>query len=334
MTLLNNHSLSRWYAPLVIVTGLFGIMFLHLVPVYLAGLLVFFAVRKTASLMPKRWYPRLASWLAFLILLAVTLFVIRTLYLGGVKYIHNAIANRALMNTLDLGWDRFLSNLSPATVQYLPPSFESLIDNFTDLIGAHWATVGALSHSIFHGVVLSIVGIAVGVLIALEPKHTYVGVFDTLAKEVERVARGFWGVLSSQFVISLINTSLTCIYLFVMLPKADVHLPYPVFLVMVTFVAGLLPVLGNLISNTVIVLMSFTVSALVAVSSLVFLILIHKLEYFLNAKIIAMNIHAKPWELLMALVVGDAAFGLSGLMVAPFFYGYYKLLIKENVRSP
>ena len=44
--------------------------------------------------------------------------------------------------------------------------------------------------------------------------------------------------------------------------------------------------LGNLISNTVIVMVSLSVSLYVAIGSLVFLIAIHKLEYFINARII------------------------------------------------
>ncbi len=65
---------------------------------------------------------------------------------------------------------------------------------------------------------------------------------------------------------------------------------------LVTFVAGLIPVVGNLISNSVIVLLSLGVGPGVALASLVFLIVIHKLEYFLNARIVGGEIHASAWE--------------------------------------
>jgi predicted PurR-regulated permease PerM len=69
--------------------------------------------------------------------------------------------------------------------------------------------------------------------------------------------------------------------------------------VAVTFIVGLLPVIGNLISNTIIVVVSLSVSPLLAVSSLVFLVVIHKLEYFVNARVMGSEIHARAWELLL-----------------------------------
>ena len=59
-------------------------------------------------------------------------------------------------------------------------------------------------------------------------------------------------------------------------------LPLTKTMIALTFVVGLLPVLGNLISNTIIVVVSLSVSLLTALGSLVFLIVIHKLEYFVN----------------------------------------------------
>ena len=56
-------------------------------------------------------------------------------------------------------------------------------------------------------------------------------------------------------------------------------------MIAITFIAGLLPVIGNLISNTVIVIVSLSHSLPTAAVALLFLIVIHKLEYFLNARI-------------------------------------------------
>ena len=91
-----------------------------------------------------------------------------------------------------------------------------------------------------------------------------------------------------------------------------------------TFVVGLLPVVGNLVSNTVIVIVSLSHSVQAAGGSLLFLILIHKLEYFLNARIIGKRIESRAWELLAAMLVMEAAFGLGGLIAAPIYYAYLK----------
>jgi predicted PurR-regulated permease PerM len=94
--------------------------------------------------------------------------------------------------------------------------------------------------------------------------------------------------------------------------------------VLVTFIVGLLPVIGNLISNTLIVAVSLSVSMGTAIASLAFLVIIHKLEYFLNAKIIGGQIESRAWELLLAMLIMEAAFGLPGVIAAPIFYAYLK----------
>ena len=111
------------------------------------------------------------------------------------------------------------------------------------------------------------------------------------------------------------------------------HLPLMQMLVILTFLLGLLPVIGNLISNTLIILISFSVAPWVAVISLIYLILIHKLEYFLNAKIVGKTIQAQSWEILLSMLVMETIFGFSGLILAPILYAYIKkeLLLNEFI---
>ena len=103
-----------------------------------------------------------------------------------------------------------------------------------------------------------------------------------------------------------------------------IHLPLAKTMVVVTFLAGLLPVIGNLISNVVIVVLSLAHSPQVAVASLVYLVVIHKLEYFLNARIVGSRIQAQAWELLLAMLAMEAAFGIAGVVAAPIYYAYVK----------
>ena len=96
----------------------------------------------------------------------------------------------------------------------------------------------------------------------------------------------------------------------------------------VAFIVGLIPVAGNLISNTIIIILSLGSSLYVALASLVFLVVIHKLEYFLNAKIIGSEIESSAWELLVAMVVFERIFGIGGIIVAPVYYAYLKNELK------
>jgi predicted PurR-regulated permease PerM len=44
----------------------------------------------------------------------------------------------------------------------------------------------------------------------------------------------------------------------------------------------------------------------------------------LNAKIIGAQINAKAWELLTAMLIMEALFGIPGVIAAPVFYAYLK----------
>jgi predicted PurR-regulated permease PerM len=147
---------------------------------------------------------------------------------------------------------------------------------------------------------------------------------SVLATRVSHFAEAFRQIVFAQFKISAINTAFTALYLFVLLPLFHQHVPLPKTLVLITFITGLMPVIGNLISNTLIVAVSMSVSVATAAGSLVFLIAIHKLEYFLNARIIGGQIQSRAWELLIAMIVMDAAFGIPGAIAAPIFYAYVK----------
>ena len=79
-----------------------------------------------------------------------------------------------------------------------------------------------------------------------------------------------------------------------------------------------------MIPPTVIFLIALSVAPFAAVMALIYLIVIHKLEYFVNARIIGGQIRARAWEILLALLVMDAAFGIAGLVAAPIYYAYLK----------
>jgi len=166
-----------------------------------------------------------------------------------------------------------------------------------------------------------------GAMVALHeaaPIETNRPLARELVERLERLGDAFRRVVFAQVQISLINTVLTGIYLALVLPLFGVNLPFKKTLIAVTFITGLLPVLGNLISNVVIVVVSLSYSLNVAVGSLLFLIVIHKLEYFLNARIVGRRVESRAWELLLAMVAMEAAFGISGVIAAPIYYAYVK----------
>ncbi|HTL18957.1 MAG TPA: AI-2E family transporter [Patescibacteria group bacterium] len=140
-----------------------------------------------------------------------------------------------------------------------------------------------------------------------------------IAHRFATLYRGFVTVMGAQVIISAVNTVLTAIFVLA------THLPYGVVIVGVSFLCGMIPVVGNLISNTIIVGVGFTVSPTMALVALIFLIAIHKLEYFLNSKIVGWRIHNPLWLTLLALVVGERLLGVPGMILAPVILNYIKL---------
>ncbi|MGH9456435.1 MAG: AI-2E family transporter [Thermoanaerobaculia bacterium] len=152
-----------------------------------------------------------------------------------------------------------------------------------------------------------------------------------LKQKVGRFTAAFAQVVSAQVKISAINTTLTAIYLLAILPPfIDRRLPFTVTMIFITFVAGLIPVVGNLISNTVIVVVSLGAGLWVAVASLLFLVLIHKGEYVINSKIVGAKTGSQIWEILLAILIGEAAFGLQGIILGPVIYTFVKRELREK----
>jgi len=104
-----------------------------------------------------------------------------------------------------------------------------------------------------------------------------------------------------------------------------VRLPHAPLLIAVTFLCGLVPIVGNLISNTIIVFVALTVSLKLAIGALVFLVAIHKLEYLLNSKIIGDRIRNPVWLTLIALIIGERLMGIPGLILAPVVLNYLRV---------
>ena len=142
---------------------------------------------------------------------------------------------------------------------------------------------------------------------------------DEIAARFTALYHSFTTVMGAQISIAAINTALTAVFV------VAVRLPHPVVVIGVTFFCGLLPVVGNLISNTIIVAIGFIVSPQMALGALAFLVVIHKLEYFLNSKIIGARIRNPIWVTLLALVLGEKLMGIPGMILAPVLLNYLKM---------
>ena len=149
---------------------------------------------------------------------------------------------------------------------------------------------------------------------------------DEVSMRFRDFYRSFATVMGAQITISLINTILTAIFVVM------VRLPHAPLVIAITFLCGLVPIVGNLVSNTIIVFLALTVSLKLAIGALVFLVAIHKLEYFLNSKIIGDRIRNPVWLTLIALIIGERLMGIPGLILAPVVLNYLRVeMLKVEV---
>ncbi len=203
---------------------------------------------------------------------------------------------------------------------------DALRDSAVQWLRDHAAEIRKAGGEVGRGLAYALIGMVIGALVAVrEVASCRDGPAGTRCQAALGLFEdAFSRVVLAQIRISALNTLLTAIYLEIVLRALDVHLPLSKTMIALTFVAGLLPIIGNLVSNTVIVVISLSYSLPIALGSLVFLIVVHKLEYFINARIVGSQINASAWELLLAMLVMEAAFGLPGVIAAPVFYAYAK----------
>ena len=151
------------------------------------------------------------------------------------------------------------------------------------------------------------------------PNNLYSIYCNEISARFSDFYHSFSTVIGAQMTISAINTILTAIFVLV------VGLPYGAVVVGLTFLCGLFPIVGNVVSNTVIVFIGFLVSAKIAFIALIFLVVIHKLEYFLNSKIVGARIRNPIWLTLIGLIIGEKLMGVPGMILSPVILNYLRV---------
>jgi len=215
----------------------------------------------------------------------------------------------------------------PAAISAKLPQQDDLLVNAGALLRQHATDIGTVGLGALKNIGYTLIGILLGAMFAISARiepHRLGPVSTRLMEQFIAVENAFWRVISAQVRISALNTLLTGIYLAVILPSLGIQLPFTKTLIAVTFFAGLLPVIGNLISNTAITIISVSQSLYVAAGSLAFLVIIHKLEYFINARFVGAQINAKPHEILVMMLLMERLFGPAGVVAAPVFYAWLK----------
>jgi predicted PurR-regulated permease PerM len=326
-------------APLIaswILAGiaLLVISFLHLVSALVAGLLVYELVGLIAPAIERHLIHRWSRWLAVASLAILTIAILILAGFGVAAFLRSeASSPEVLTDKLNQIITEARGKLPPYFVESFPGNVDDLRTLASGWLDEHSKEVQKIGTDVLHLFVRALVGMIIGALVSLlevNRNKRHQPLAAALIARISRFANAFRQVVFAQVRISALNTVLTTIFLFAILPALGIHLPLSKTLIAITFFAGLLPVVGNLISNTAIMIAGLSVSVFAGIFALIFLVVIHKLEYFFNARIVGSSIKARAWELLVAMLVMEVAFGLGGLVLAPIYYAYVKRELSER----
>ncbi|MEP6662469.1 MAG: AI-2E family transporter [Verrucomicrobiota bacterium] len=272
-------------------------------------------------------------------LLAVILYIVAVATIGCGLFYFSRQAYIALPDIAE--------NTIPAVVNYaeqkkieLPFSdYASLKTVALKEVREGFANIGHYLRETTLQIAMLLIGLVVAANLFLNSKWEMEGDPDTVKDSVYSVVSGeiaarfgtfyrsFAIVIGAQIVISAINTGLTAIFLIWN------GYPYVIVIIGLTFLFGLLPIVGNLLSNSLILGVGFTISPRTALIALIFLIVIHKLEYFLNSKIVGDRIKNPMWLTLLGIILGEKLMGIPGMILAPVVLHYLKVEASRNIIS-
>ena len=327
----STHEYAAWTLA---VLGIFFVLKFHLLPALIAGLLVYELVHVFFPLFVRHLSTGRAKGVAVGLIVLLVLSLVAAASFGIIVYMKSegGSLSALLANMADI-LESSRATLPKWLADYLPSSADGISDKLSHWLREHAAELQLIGKETGHILAHMLIGMVIGAMVSLREAcatDSSGPLAKALAERIFRMGEAFRRIVFAQVRISAINTVFTAIYLALVLPLFGVSLPLTKTMIVVTFIAGLLPVIGNLISNTVIFVVSLANSPGVAMSSLGFLIVIHKLEYFLNARIVGTQINAKAWELLTAMLVMESAFGLPGLVAAPICYAWLKDELKQR----
>ncbi|VFP83929.1 AI-2E transporter family protein [Candidatus Erwinia haradaeae] len=319
--------LCKTLSLIMVITALFAIFPLHLLPCFLTGFLVYEILLGLTLLVERFITGQVARWISITLLIILLVFM---LSLGIQKLIQFLIHDFHNLADCYTAVSQLLQDaqrtLSPLITNYLPLDMKELQQTLLIWLNSN-LTMKTFGHSTAHTAATMLIGMVLGAMISLRKESTdrlKTPLKYAILDRLHILSEAFHNVIFAQINVSIVNTLLTGCFLFGILPLFVPPFPFSKTIIVLTFFTGLLPIIGNLISNTVIVLIGLSISLQAALISLIYLIFIHKLEYFMNARIFSSCINAKTWEILLAMLVFQCAFGLSGVIAAPIYYAYIK----------
>jgi predicted PurR-regulated permease PerM len=148
---------------------------------------------------------------------------------------------------------------------------------------------------------------------------------ERMSNDMYRVIKGY---VNGQVLLAFVAACLVLPGLLIF------HVSYPVALMAVVFICGLIPMVGHTIGAIIVSLVALFTSPLSALGILLYYILYQQIEnYLIQPRLQATATNMSPLLVFMAVVVGVSFSGLLGGLVAIPIAGCIRVLILDYLRS-
>src|SRR3954465_714249 len=243
--------------------ALLGALQFHLLASLLAGLLVYQIVHLLAPSHTSTLMRRRTGKIIVVALLAVVVIVaIGAAILGLIALLSSGSENLAvLLQKMAEVIETARSHLPAWAVSSLPEEPTEFKAMAVAWLREHAGQMRSLGQDVWRALLHILFGLVIGGMIAVSREagdHEHGPLIHALTDRARLLGAAFRSVVFAQVRISALNTALTGLYLLALVPALGITLPLTKTMIVVTFIAGLLPVIGNLISNTVIVVVSLS----------------------------------------------------------------------------
>ena len=332
----SNAEIASW---VLMGTLIVYVLMLHMVSALISGLALYLILDKLAQSMSRR-IPGMAA--------RTTSVIIVTLIAGGLIVGAMAMLISFLQHQSDTlpAMMRQMADILRSTRLWLGGYGREVIPDF--MTDAESFKVGIVDWLKNHAGSLKMAGgtfsvgllhIFMGILLAVVVFFRHVTHHDDerprgplahyLTEKADRFSEVFARIASAQIKVSLFNTFIVSLYLLTLLLLGR-QIPFMTTLIVITFLLGLVPIVGSIVTNAVLVILSLGVSGGTAIVSLVFVLAISKLQYLLTSRLVGSEVDSQAWEILLAIIVGEAAFGLAGVVMAPIVYAFIKGELRQR----
>src|SRR5262249_6082832 len=240
------------------------VMMLHMVSALIGGLALYLILDRLAQSMSKR-IPGMAA--------RTTSVIIVTLIAGGV-IVGAVVALISFLrhqgDTLPALMGQMADTLRSTRLwlgdygRQLIPDFMTDAETFkvgiVDWLKQHAASLRVAGSTFSAGLLHIVMGILLAIVvffrhIAHHDDHARGPLAHHLTEKADRFAQIFARIASAQIKVSLFNTFIVALYLMTLLLLGR-QIPFMTTLIVVTFAFGLVPIVGNIVTNAVLVILS------------------------------------------------------------------------------